>query len=122
MDVAVSDPVVCVVQPLPPQAMGEKNIAGMLLVACIASLAAGAAAKNFTLPSLPYPTDVFETSIDNATMSIHWNKWVPGTSLWPTAPACWAGAVVGVASSGQLSLILVARKTSTLPLRGIDPC
>ena len=49
--------------------------AALALAAIIFSAAASAfAADNFTLPSLPYATDAFDTSIDNTTMTFHWTR------------------------------------------------
>lgn len=52
--------------------------AAVLACAVVACLLPAAAASNFTLPALPYATNVFETpggpGIDNATMFLHWNR------------------------------------------------
>lgn len=54
----------------------------------------GAALSNFTLPTLPYGTDEFEPSIDNATMWLHWNRYLP------SRPAAWLGASLHRRSPG----------------------
>ncbi|KAI7841253.1 hypothetical protein COHA_005026 [Chlorella ohadii] len=45
-----------------------------LVAVAAAAFPRGAAAQNFTLPSLPYETDAFEPSIDNMTMTFHWTR------------------------------------------------
>ncbi|PRW59894.1 superoxide dismutase [Chlorella sorokiniana] len=45
-----------------------------VLAVAAAAFPHGAAAQNFTLPSLPYETDAFEPSIDNMTMTFHWTR------------------------------------------------
>ena len=52
--------------------------ARLLLALAVACLAAGCQAHfvNFTLPMLPYLTTSFEPYIDNATMYLHWFKFV----------------------------------------------
>ena len=61
------------------RAAGPMKLSLWLAVAAVAVAAfpSGAAAQqNFTLPPLPYETDVFEPSIDNMTMSFHWTRCV----------------------------------------------
>jgi len=52
-----------------------------LVAVAAAAFPRGAAAQNFTLPSLPYETDAFEPSIDNMTMTFHWTRRAPG-GVW----------------------------------------
>lgn len=57
--------------------MASRPVAWLLVALALAAAATGAEAANccnFTLPGLPYPTNKFEPSIDNITMTIHWTR------------------------------------------------